>query len=250
MAFWQLFISNVKILFRNTQALIWNILLPLILYLGISTVDLSVFLGGNVPYKNYLLPGILAFTIMHTGIHSLSFWMIDLRERGIIKRFQVTPVSYTKLLTALVTSRLVLIYFQIFVIGTIGLLFLQAVLQGSVLAILALILIGGGVFLTIGFIISVVSNTNEAASPMITAITVVFICLGNIFVPPSTFPAGIRFFAGKLPITYLTDGLRDNFMRDHSFVQTLPQIMPLLGWLVGLFCIAVIAAGIRQRKSV
>jgi ABC-type multidrug transport system permease subunit len=250
MAAWQLFISNLKILYRNVQGLTWHIMLPLTLYLALSSVDLSVFLPEGLPYRAYLLPGILAFTIMHSGVYSLCFWLIDLRERGVIKRFMVTPLTYGQLLTSLILARMVLIYFQVFIIGTVGLIFLRGIMQGSILAILLLILLGGGIFLCIGFFVSVLSDSYDSAAPMTTAINLVFICLGNIFVPTSAFPEAIRFFASKLPITYLSEGLRNNFLYETTFRQTLPQILPLIGWLIGAFLLTVVVSNLRHRRNI
>jgi ABC-2 type transport system permease protein len=250
MAYWQLFISNLKILYRNKQAMTWNIMLPLTLYLALSSVDLSVFLEGDMQYREFLLPGILAFTIMHTGVYSLSYWLIDLRQRGVIKRFMVTPLSHAKLLTSLILTRMVLIYFQVFVVAAVGLLFLRGVMHGSITAVLLLILLGGGIFLSIGFLVSLIANSYDSAGPITTAINLIFVCLGNIFVPSTAYPEAIQFLAGRLPVTYLSNGLRNNFLRDFTFQQTMPDILPLLGWLVTTFTLAVIISNLRRRQNI
>ena len=245
---WQLFYSNLKILFRNQQALIWNVMFPLCMYLALSSVDLSLFLGEGLPYNKYLLPGILAFTVVNTGIYSSAFWLIDMRERGIIKRFVVTPLSYAQMLISLIFTRIVLIFFQVLIIGTVGLIFLRALIPGSILAIIILIFIGSGVFLSIGFIISSLANSYESAGPMMTATNVIFIVLGAIFVPITAYPPGIRFIAGKLPVTYLSNGLRDNFLYDKVFIDVLPHLLPLLGWLIAMFTLAVLIATLSIKK--
>src|ERR1700734_557133 len=91
-SFYQLFVSNLKILLRDKTALFWNIVIPLIIYSALSVIP-ARRLTGDVAYKNFVLPGMAAYVIMQGGIYSLAYWMVDLRARGAIKRFLVTPIK-------------------------------------------------------------------------------------------------------------------------------------------------------------
>ena len=119
MSFIKLFSANLKILLRNWRGLFWNIILPVGLYIGLSVLKIPS-LGVTGAYSYYLLPGIVAMTIMQTGIFSLAYWLIELRERGVIKRFRVTPLSNTEFIGSLIATRLLVMIIQVILISAVG----------------------------------------------------------------------------------------------------------------------------------
>ncbi len=233
-------------LYRNWRGLFFNIFLPVFLYIAISKI------GGNAPgnkdvsYSEYLLPGIIAMTIMQTGIFSLAYWLVDLKARGVIKRLLVTPLSNFEMLGSLIASRLVLMAIQIGLIISIALWYFKATIPGSGLAILLLMIMGGAVFLGIGFAVSSFAKTYEEAAPITTILNLLFTFLGNIFFPTSNMPEVLKFIASKLPITYLAEGMRNNFIHPWSLQQTLPDLLGLGVWLVIVALILKYAAKLKQ----
>ncbi len=243
MSFYQLFTANLKILYRNWRGLFFNIALPILLYVGLSILKIPVspVVNGspNIKYADYLLPGMIAMTIMQTGIFSLAYWLVDLRQRGVLKRFEVTPLSNTELIGSLLAVRLLLMLVQIILLTAIGVIFFDADLTGSLVGIILLMILGGAIFLTIGFLISTVANTYDEASPITTVLNLTFTFLGNIFFPTAVFPKVLRFIGAKLPISYLADGMRNNFLNQWTLIQTLPDILSLAIWLGALFALTV-----------
>ncbi len=222
-------------LYRNWRGLFFNILLPVIFYVAISTIAGSSASPEQLSYSDFLLPGIIAMTIMQTGIFSLSYWLIDLKARGVIKRFMVTPISTMELIGSLILSRLVLMGVQITILILIGKYFFHTEINGSLIAILLLILLGGATFLGIGFLISAIAKTYEDAAPSTTLINLVFTLMGNIFFPSSVLPKILRVIGDKLPVTYLSEGMRHNFVETWTLRQSLPDILGLLVWMVFIF---------------
>src|SRR5690242_19016067 len=108
-SFYQLFLINLKIFYRNTQGFYWTIVMPAIIYVALSVLPLNAFLGGQIKYSNFVLPGVVAMTIMQTGIYGLAYWMIDLKTQKVIKRFLATPIRSVDFVLAIVASRLVII---------------------------------------------------------------------------------------------------------------------------------------------
>ena len=232
----QLFLVNFKILFRNWRGLFWNLVLPIGLYVGLALLRLPG-LGITGDYASYLLPGMVAMTIMQTGIFTLAYWLIELRERGVIKRLQVTPMSGGELVTSLILSRLVLMLVQITIIVLIGIFFFGVRIQGSFIAILLFSLLGGTFFLCLGFFISTIAHSYDEASPITTLINLIFTFTGNVFFPTAVFPTFIKTIAAKFPLTYLADGLRQNFTTNATFSSTWYDFYPLLIWLAIIFTI-------------
>lgn len=245
-SFWQLFLTNFRMLYRNWRGLFFNIFLPVFLYLAISKISGNAPGSNTITYSEYLLPGIIAMTIMQTGIFSLAYWLVDLKARGVLKRLLVTPLSNFEMLGSLIASRLVLMAIQIGLIISIGVWYFKTSIPGSGLAIILLMIMGGAVFLGIGFTVSSFAKTYEEAAPITTILNLLFTFLGNIFFPTDNLPTVLKFIASKLPITYLAEGMRNNFIQDWTLKQTLPDLLGLGAWLLVVVVILSYTAKLKQ----
>lgn len=250
MSFYQLFVSNLKILYRNWRGLFWNILLPLIIYIAIALLG-SHFKFGDlaIDYPKYLLPGILAMTIMQTGIYTLAYWLIELKEVGVMKRFAVTPLSTSELLTSLTCSRLLLIIVQVALVSIVGYLVFGTRPYGDLIPILFLTLLGGTIFLVVGFLISVITGSYDEAAPISAGVNLLLTFLGNVFFPISILPKPIQAIGKELPLSFLSDGLRNSFtINGAGFKKSAIDFFALIIWLIIIFAFTVYAYKIKQEK--
>jgi ABC-2 type transport system permease protein len=239
MAFIQLFIANMKMIYRNWRGMFWVIVLPLGLYIGLSLLKIKPSGPIKIDYSTYLLPGLIAFTIAQTGIFSLAYWLVDIRQRGVLRRFMVAPISNFQLLSSLMSTRLVLMIIQVILLAIIGAHYFNVHINGSVITVFILCILGGSIFLSIGFLISTISKTYEEAAPITTIVNFVFAFMGNIFFPVESLPKIFRIIGEKLPISYLADGLRINYVQDVGISASLPDIFGLVIWLIILFSLAI-----------
>src|SRR3989344_2399300 len=116
MSFWELFKTNLRIIYRNINGLFWTLVMPAFIYIALSVLPVGKLLEGQVKYSNFVLPGIIAMVIMQGGIYGLAYWMVELRARGVLKRFMVTPINKTELILSMVAARVVVMYVQVIVL--------------------------------------------------------------------------------------------------------------------------------------
>jgi ABC-2 type transport system permease protein len=251
MTFYQLFVVNIKMLYRNWRGLFWNIVLPIGLYIGIASLPFTApgMKDSPLRYSEYLLPGMIAMTILQTGIFSLAYWLVDLNQRGVVKRLMATPLSHKEFLGSLIASRLVLMVIQVVILILIGKYVFNTTVNGSVIAIIIMLLLGGSIFLSIGFLISTISKSYEEAAPITTIINLIFTFLGNIFYPTSGLNQTLAEFSSYLPITYLAEGIRNNFINSWTLTQSLPTIAALIVWLVIMFIITTSVFKTKQSQE-
>ena len=57
------------------------------------TVTTKPVKARNLTYIDFLIPGILAMSIMQTGIFGVAFGFVSLKKRGILRRLWVTPIN-------------------------------------------------------------------------------------------------------------------------------------------------------------
>jgi ABC-2 type transport system permease protein len=230
--FYQLFLANLKILSRNMSGMFWTIFLPAFIYVALCILPIGKNIHTGFSYSDYALPGVLAMTIMQTGIYTLAYWMIDLRSRGVIKRFLVTPLTNGQLILSVICSRLVITIVQIVVLTLIGAFLFNAKFAGNIFSVLILAMLGSSIFLIMGLLISNFAKTYETAAPITSAIGLPFTFLGNIFYPIEDLPSALQIVAKFLPITYLSDGFRQAYLYPFDFYKIGFDILVLSIWLV------------------
>ena len=207
--------------------------MPSLIYVALSILPIGKAIAtSNIKYSNYVLPGIIAMTIMQGGIYSLAYWMVDLKARGIIKRLLATPLKQWQLALSLVSARLVVVIAQTIILTLLGVLIFHAGFAGNIFSTLILVLLGGAIFLLCGLLISTFAKSYDAAAPITSAIALPLTFLGNIFYPIEALPRGLQVFARLLPITYLADGLRQAYLYPFDFTAIGKDVFILTIWLI------------------
>lgn len=238
-AFLQLFKVNSLLFYRNPAALFWTVAMPAGFYTLLSFVPLERLIGTSYNYATFLLPGMIAYVIMQGGIYGLAYWMVDMRSRGVIKRFVVTPVKPYQMAVSVVASRLVVMLIQVVMLTLIGVLVFHVPFHWNILSIVAFTLLGGTVFLVLGLFISSFAKTYETAAPITAAIGLPLTALGNIFFPIEKLPEVVQWFAKILPITYLADGLRSVYLAPFDWHLVYKDFLVLLLWAIIMLALVV-----------
>jgi ABC-2 type transport system permease protein len=235
-SFKQLFLMNIRLVYRNRTGMFFTLIMPTLIYVGLSVLPIGNGIGGgaasNFNYSQYVLPGIIAMTVMQGGIYGLAYWMIDLKARGVIKRFLVTPLKQGELIISVLASRILIAIGQAVFLTVVGVAFFHVEISPIVLLALPLTILGAGIFLLIGLLISMFADTYEAAAPITTAVGLPLTFLGNIFFPTAGLPKVLRYVGQVLPITYLADGLRSLFLESKIQKVFWTDLLILAAWFL------------------
>src|ERR1051326_5405766 len=117
-SFIQLFLANLRMNYRNPSVLFWTLAVPTGLYIALAVLPIPS-LEEAVSYKNFALPGVIAYLIMQSGVYTLAYFRGDVKARGVMKRFQVTPIQNSELVLSLVAAPLPVFFIQVIVITAI-----------------------------------------------------------------------------------------------------------------------------------
>ncbi|NYF58003.1 ABC transporter permease [Micromonospora purpureochromogenes] len=186
------------------------ILLLLFVYVFGETLGAGLPGGGGdrSAYINYLVPGILLFSVSGAAQGTAISIAMDTTE-GIVDRFRTMAISRASLLTGHVLGSLIQTMLCIAVVLAISLAIgfrptatpLEWLAAAGVLAAIAFALIWLSVAL------GLVSDSVETASNLPMFLTLLPF-LGSGFVPTDTMPAGLRWFADYQPFTPVIETLR------------------------------------------
>lgn len=193
----------------------------------------------NLTYIDFLLPGILAMSIMQGGIFGVAFGFVILKKRGILRRLLVTPMRTNDFIIAQVATRLLILLMQILVMVGAGVWFFNLHFIGSIFDMVIVGLLGGVVFLSIGFALSGISKSEDQVAPLANIITLPMMMLSGVFFSRTNLPGFAHAVTNFFPLTYLADGLRSIAIDGANLAGVLPQLLGLAVWAVITLFIAI-----------
>jgi len=200
-------------------------------------VELQELPGRDLGYIDFLVPGMVALTIMQLGIFSVAFGFVQLKRTGALRRLFATPTNPTYFLGAQVTSRLIIGEAQVLVLLGVGLWFgLQLV--GSVALLLAVAALGSIVFLAMGFGVAGWAKNEDQAAPVANLISLPMTFLSGVFFPREAMPDVLQRITDFLPLTYLADALRKITNDGAGVADISTDLLGLTVWAVIAFLIA------------
>ncbi|MFE5769076.1 ABC transporter permease [Streptomyces sp. NPDC056485] len=196
---------ETRMLLRNGEQLLLTVIIPALLLVLFSAVDI-LDTGAGKPV-DFLAPGVLALAVMSTAFTGQAITTGFDRRYGVLKRLGASPLPRWALMAAKTLSVLVTEVLQIALLTAIALA-LGWSPHGSPLAVAALVLLGTAAFSGLGLLMA---GTLKAEATLAAANLVFLLLLvgGGVIVPMEKFPEGVQSVLGLLPISALSDGLRE-----------------------------------------
>lgn len=167
-------------------------------------------------YLDFLVPGVVALALMQTGIFGIAGTLVTYKEKGILRRLKATPLSLASFVTASISVRIITGIVQTALILVVGMALFHVHINGSLLYLTALAILGSGTFVSLGFAIASVSKNMEAAQAVMQVVQMPMMFLSGIFFPMDNAPAWIQPVVKAMPLKYLADALRDIAIDAHS----------------------------------
>jgi len=162
--------------------------------------------GGR--YIDFLLPGLLGANLMGGGLWGVGFVTVDMRVRKLLKRFLATPMRRRDFLLSLMFSRLVFTVIEIALLLGFAWLMFGVRVRGDLLALTALVTMGGASFCGIGLLVACRAKTIETISGLMNAVMLPMYVTSGVFFPADRFPDWTQPVIQILPLTVLNNGLR------------------------------------------
>jgi len=164
---------------------------------------------GNLPYIDFMAPGILAQSVLFIAI----FYGISIiweRDLGIIHKFLASPTPRTALVLGKALSagirglaQAVIVFVLALILG-VGLDWNPLALLG----VLTMVILGAALFSTFSLIIACIVKTRERFMGIGQVLTMPMFFASSAIYPVSIMPRWLQVIARVNPLTYEVDGLR------------------------------------------
>ncbi|KUJ68844.1 ABC transporter [Streptomyces albus subsp. albus] len=196
---------ETRMLLRNGEQLLLTVVIPALVLVLFGTVDIVD--TGEGEAVDFLTPGVLALAVLSTAFTGQAIATGFERRYGVLKRLGVSPLPRWALMTAKTCSVLVTEVLQVVLLVAIA-FGLGWSPHGNPLAVALLLLLGTAAFSGLGLLMA---GTLRAEATLAAANLVFLLLLvgGGVMVPLDKFPDAAQSVLQLLPISALSDGLRD-----------------------------------------
>ena len=195
--------------------------------------------GDDFDYIDFMVPGILAMTIMFAGLMGYAQEIATYREKGILRRIKVSPISLPTFLGSGMATVLILAMVQAVILLAVGVFVFGVKIGGNWFYIAIIVLIGAVSFLALGFMISSLASDTKSAAMAAMAVAMPMMFLAGIFFPIDFVPKWLSVVAQCLPLYYFGDALREIMIHGASLTAVWLDIVVLVGFGLACFLVSV-----------
>lgn len=195
---------------------------------------------GEIEYIDYLLPGVLAMTMFMSSMMGLGNSIAGERERGELARLFMTPTSVSSVLSGKIISQLIKEMMRAIILIISAMLIFNAVINGSMLLLLLVMLISVLCFVGFAMMISATSKTQEDYIQIVMPIAMPMMFICGVFFPKETMPWLLQKISYVLPLTYANDAFRAVMLKGGGIADIGVDLIVLLAFTLVFFVIGVV----------
>lgn len=200
----------------------------------------SQWFNPLMDHKSFILPGILAILLTVISIVLSATNIVREKEMGNIEQINVTPISKIQFMIGKVIPYGIIGVIQ-FTIGLIAMRFLFGLpVSGSLPLLYLVVVIYILVVLGIGFLISIISDTQAQAMFTTLFFLFIFILMSGFVTPVSSMPEWAQIMNLGNPVAYMVESMQAIILKGSTFGDLRTQILALTGMAFLLNALAVI----------
>jgi ABC-2 type transport system permease protein len=197
--------------------------------------DVGVFVERAVTtpgrrYVDFLIPGLLGFGLMSSGMWGLGWSIVQMRVGKLLKRLAATPMRRSEFLLSFIISRTFFSFVEILFFVAFARLLFDLRVAGSTALLLAFGIFGTLSFSGLAVFVASRAQNTETANGLINLVTMPMTVLSGVFFSSANFPAVMQPFIRVLPLTALNEGLRAVMLEGKGLGQLGFQTLVLAVW--------------------
>lgn len=198
-------------------------LIFLVLFGGGFSAAISGLGQGQVNYTQFLFPGILAMTVLFTGVFSAVSVVWD-REFGFLKEVMVAPVERTAVAAGKVAGGSSIALLQGVIILVLAPLLGIQLGWFQIIQIIGILLLLALMMTSLGLLIAARQRSMEGFHMMMNFVLLPMFFLSGAFFPLRGIPVWMEVLASIDPVTYGVDPLRQVVLRGAMTSAALEQV--------------------------
>ncbi len=162
----------------------------------------------NVSGLAFLIPGIIALSIMSASMFSAIEIISRYKKDNILKRFAVTPLKPINFLFSGFVSKIILTFISAYIVFLTALLIFNVNFQINFLALSLTIITSSILMFLFGTAIAVIFKSPETASNVGSMLFTIMAFFSGIYFPIRFLPKNLQIIGNFLPATYVSQFMR------------------------------------------
>lgn len=189
-------------------------------------------------YIDFLIPGLLGFNLMSSGLWGVGFVIVDMRVRKLIKRMMATPMSRAHFLLSFVLVRGAFLLGELPVLLCFAYWVFHVPIRGSLPLIAGLSALGSLMFAGIGLLIGSRAQNTHTVAGLVNMVTLPMMVTSGVFFSASRFPDIFQPIIRLLPLTALIDATRMVMLDGAGVAAITTQVGIMAAWGLISFVVA------------
>lgn len=244
---------------RAGSSIAVGVIMPVVFFLGASALFGSAALGGDSPVdirgagevpdlRTFYVGGFMAYASLYTAFVALLPELVDMRERGLLKRLRGTPLPLSAFIAARFAIAVAITTVGVAAIAVCGwAVFGVATRVETLVALVVYTLAGTITFVCMGFAAATITRSVSGAQGLSNGVGIIFAMISGVFFAPNFLPEAARSVARFLPLEPLANGYQSLYVTDASGVGLDASNLAVLGAWAFVAVGAVALAGFRWK---
>ena len=189
-------------------------------------------------YAAFLLPGLLGLNLLSMGLFSVGMVNVSYREKGKFRRLAVTPLPKWIFLLGQILHRLTVTFAQAALMLLLGHFAFGIGNQGSYLLLAAVMALGTGCFMAMGFALAGFAETSEGYAAISNVAFLPMMLLSGVYFTLDAAPRWLQQAVLVLPLSPFLKTLRAVFNDGAGLAGRGTDLAIVAAWAGGCFLLA------------
>lgn len=193
---------------------------------------------NKVSRFDYVLAGLLGFSLMSLGIFGVVNGFVSDKKTGAIGRLRVTPLKAWQLIVATALNRVVVAFMSVALMLGVSALIFDFRMKGSWPSFIFVTLLSALCMFGIGLGLGGWAKSEEQAAPLANLVTFPMMFLSGVFFPVFIMPQFMQTISKFIPLTPIVESFRMILTEGKTVFDLGPQLLVILVWTVLAYIIA------------
>jgi ABC-2 type transport system permease protein len=196
---------------RNRGRGFFTFVFPIMFLVIFATLDKGAHISsrGGIPYDDFFIPGILAYGVISVTFTNLAIGTAILRDEGVLKRMQGTPLPLWGYVAARIGSTSIVVGVMTIVVVGLGVTVWNLHFRlGALPGLVVTLLLGTAAFTALGIGITRFMPNAESGPVIVNLLIFPLTFISDIWFPTDQLPHVLQTIASIFPVKALANGLQ------------------------------------------
>jgi ABC-2 type transport system permease protein len=185
----------------------------------------------------FIFPGLIAMALLQLGLFATASPLLSARDRGTLRHLSTTPVSRLGLVVSQLVLRFTIGALQLALLIGLGALLFHVQIAGSWISLGLATSLGAVMLIAMGYALAGAAPSMQSGMVIVMLVNFAMLFFGQVFFDLSGVPF-LRHLVQIVPLSYLSDLLRQTIVGVGGLSSPLFNVMVLLAWTIVAITIA------------